>query len=279
MQNLFPWLSKTFPDKAIDLLLLVVFVYTIGYAVVIFIRTLRKYKTNVSVSKEGISIEKEEKPQLEEDCDKYDELQEKVKCLERELERHTVQKKLIPLNQHSVFITLQSLMERGVLISNSENVSREKLRLNNEFLNIKFTTIYESTKEWIDNILRYRKEGLEDELQKELYGIIERIYQNITTYNSKALTKKIYFDDGRYLLGVPELYIKKFDEWHNSHVGMIIEKYRQVLYSDFYPTWEFKTIVILDHLETSINLIKIDAERTLNSMNGELDEEIQKSLR
>jgi hypothetical protein len=57
-----------------------------------------------------------------------------------------------------------------------------------------------------------------------------------------------------------------------------MHKIKDVLFNAFYATWQLKLIVILDHIDTAFYLTVKDAEKTINTINGKVDKEIEEKM-
>lgn len=112
-----------------------------------------------------------------------------------------------------------------------------------------------------------------------------RIYTWVQEYEQKARTIAWLLPDDspvghphQQVYGLPECFIKAFNDWHRAHVEITLVKINDVLTSAFYPSWQLRLIVIMDHLDMIFDLTVIDAESTLTVLNGEILEELKKKL-
>lgn len=297
MKDFLQWLDKPFATKVLDSFLFLAIIGVILFFFYLFLKYAPKSKNNVVISKDKIGIggapedaeESKESPNVtviqqvqKETVDpKVDILIQQIEALKHEVEHNRSEGSRIPLSQHSVFNLLKNYIERGVDLSKdvTKSCSVEKLKVNRVFLDIKFHVVYEGLKSWVEAMERFNDESDPEDIRKELFGVIDRIYGWIDAYNHKAKITPIYFTGNKYLDGVPDLYISKFDEWHKSHIDTILSQINQVIYGDFYPSWRLRVIIILEHLETSLKMTKGDAERTLSGLNGELEVCIKSNLK
>ena len=90
----------------------------------------------------------------------------------------------------------------------------------------------------------------------------------ITEYESKARAA-----------GIPGIVIEKFNKWHSQHVLMTHMTIDKVFGSKFISTTREQVAVVFGVYRTVFALTIIDAETTLNSLNGELDKVAYKDKR
>lgn len=102
----------------------------------------------------------------------------------------------------------------------------------------------------------------------ELYNEhIEALNRIIEKHHSYYKNNIIYTKEEQDVLDVV---MKKFDIWNQSRIEFIQEQIMSVCNSPFYKTEKIKAAVILDlYFQISVSILA-DAEKTLNSINGEL---------
>jgi len=252
------WLDLSLFDRVTNVILLILFVTFLGYASIKFLKALRNHgvKPELRRTDKGwkIGLADTKTPSLP----------------ENPLVVHR-----IPFTQHSVFFTLKKMIERGIDLTGSD-ISPEKEKLSKVFLEDCLSTVfYDRLQAWVQALEeKAETPGDCEECMTEIYTISDKIYSWIEEYNQKARAIDIVLPDGNFLRGIPEIFIEKFDMWHEIHIETIIARIRQVLYSDFYVTWQLKLILILDHLDTVFILTEYDAKKTLSSLNGDLEDKI-----
>lgn len=102
------------------------------------------------------------------------------------------------------------------------------------------------------------------ELYNEHIEALNRIIEKHHSYYKNNLS---YTKEDQDILGIV---MKKFDLWNQNRIEFIQEQIMSVCNSQFYKTEEIKAAVILDlYFEISVSIL-FDAEKTLNSINGEL---------
>lgn len=111
----------------------------------------------------------------------------------------------------------------------------------------------------------------------ELYNEhIEALNRIIEKHHSYYKNNLIYTKEEQDILGIV---MKKFDLWNQSRIEFIQEQIMSVCNSPFYKTEEIKAAVILDlYFEISVSILA-DAEKTLNSINGELKGFVFKNIK
>lgn len=75
--------------------------------------------------------------------------------------------------------------------------------------------------------------------------------------------------------GVPEIFIERFRSWDSNHIDAIIDSMNQIASSKFHENDYEKLKAILDILNAITQLQLLDIEKTINSLNGELEKAIK----
>jgi len=109
-------------------------------------------------------------------------------------------------------------------------------------------------------------------------SIIKRTMNAVIEYEDRARKAQVILDKDRILLGIPEIMVTRFNDWHQSHVNIILDKLETIIESQFYPSWQLKLICILDAFETIFAVTFEYAEYSLMELNGELDESLKKNI-
>ncbi|MGD9678089.1 MAG: hypothetical protein AB7V16_06965 [Vulcanibacillus sp.] len=185
----------------------------------------------------------------------------------------------VPLIEHSVFFNLKKNYTGGIDldIDNKDPIINTKIQIARIFLEqCKMPIFYERLKEWV--------KGFDDcttdaEALQRLYGVLEHLYAWIDEYSIKAESILVELEDGRTFRGIPQSFIDSFNEWHEPHVKIVVYKIKDILYNQFYATWQLKLIVILDHIDTAFYLTIKDAEKTIETINGKVEKQIQEKLK
>jgi len=184
----------------------------------------------------------------------------------------------IPLAEHSVFFNLKKNFTGGIdfNITDEDTVKNVKVQIAKIFLEqCKMPIFYERMRDWVKEFDDITSEV--DALEK-LYKILERLYEWIDEYSKKAETVLVELDDGRTFRGIPQAFIDGFNEWHDPHVKIVVYKIKDILYNQFYNSWQLKLIVILDHIDTAFYLTVKDAEKTIETINGKVEKQIMEKL-
>ena len=77
---------------------------------------------------------------------------------------------------------------------------------------------------------------------------------------------------------IPELFIEKFRQWHSSHISITFEAIRSINESTFYDSSYEKVAATLDILLFTFRLTIVDAEKTINELNGELEKVLKGTI-
>lgn len=310
------WFTKPIGERLLDVSILLASIGILGWGFIIFIRKLKEINASFKAGKEGIEINtsnNEDAPVLQpiplttvyspaeqvineametlmkmikDRDDKIAFLEGKININNQELYEmkykdkyntemdQSKRKTLIPFSQHEVFVNLLKYIERGIHFNFEKDMNPLKIVIAKSFLeDCKVKVFYDNLRAFVVAIELLKTE---EEKINMLSTIINRIYDWIEEYNKKAEDIRIDLPDGTCIYGIPSVFIKKFDDWHSQHVDATVLKIKQTFYSSFYTSWQLKLIMILDHIDTAFLLTVKDAEKTLLSLNGDLEEEIQK---
>ena len=158
------------------------------------------------------------------------------------------------LTEHVFFTNINKMMVYD--INNLPITSTLKKRVVSCFLKILFTKIHTVTLDLCNN------------LNKEPLGDISSLYINsIRDAEEEALKA-----------GVPEIFIEKFRSWDSNHTDAIINSMSQIVCSKFHKDDYEKLKAVLDILNAVTQLQLLDIERTIDSLNGELEKSIKGTI-
>lgn len=202
-------------------------------------------------------------------------LSETIRHLEIEQEKQHLLKEFekqrrIPLIQHSIFFNLkEGMYGKNIALPFDENdkIAEIKVTIATAFLKCKMKVFYEKLKDFVTSI-RETSDNPKKAMEI-LHTFVDNLIFWIDLYNKQAKTLTIELPNGLVVKGVPDIFIQEFNKWHDVHVSTVLRKTKEILYNDFYPSWELKTIVILDVLDIAFSQTLIDAQQTLLSLNGE----------
>lgn len=156
------------------------------------------------------------------------------------------------LKLHPLFAYLKYNIEIKIPNLRIENINRKIIFT--KFLLIKFKTFYKYFQKLLDtNFHDFINSELKDHLTVNLLN---------ATKDYEAECKHIW---------IPCIVINKFSEWHAPHIEIVIRSINYISDSDFYSSKEEKVAIIFQFYITGFAQTLIDAEKTLNSLNGELD--------
>lgn len=124
-----------------------------------------------------------------------------------------------------------------------------KKRVVIKFLKIMFLTFEKNLINYITNMEKFDSK------------VLEKLYlDSIVEYEEAAIHKFI-----------PLVFVCKFREWHSTHVEIAFEAIRSIGESTFYDSSYEKAAATLDILLFVFRLTIVDAEKTINDLNGELE--------
>lgn len=211
------------------------------------------------------------------------EVTERVKFLEAESSKRAVldeyrENSVIPLTEHSVFFNIQKYVEGSTCfdLDISNPIIKTKVEVATAFIQqCKLPIFYSRLRDWVAefNSITSGRDGL-----TKLYSLASNLYKWVEEYSIKANDLRIELSDGRVFFGVPNSFVSKFNEFEEPLLKMILHKIHDVIYNNFYTSWQLKLIVILDHLDTWVYLMVKDAESTIETLNGHLERDIKAKL-
>lgn len=298
------WLTKDWYLKLFDVSIVLFLLLGISFIAIFTINSLKKIGNPV-FTKEGkkltfslidsdgntkkvstdelIKIVQEKDEEIRRLNKKLEDVQNRLSFLEREIQKSKIveeykEQHRIPLTEHAVFFNLKKNIEAG--INFDYGIDNPAIRLKQEIASLflekcKLPIFYNRLKEYVAQFEKYENEG---ECLALLYTIITKLYEWIDEYSNKALDYKVELSDGRTFYGIPKVFINKFNEWHEPHIQIVVHKIKDVLYNEFYNSWQLKLIVILDHIDTAFYLTIQDAEKSISTLNGELEKELKQKI-
>jgi len=81
----------------------------------------------------------------------------------------------------------------------------------------------------------------------------------------------VEYEERAKLNGIPDLIVEKFNYWHQSRVKIVVEGIKAICSSQFYVSNTSRLAAILDLFTVAFHDTILDGERTLQSLNGDLD--------
>lgn len=159
------------------------------------------------------------------------------------------------LKSHPFFTRMRYHLQITIPNIKIENSKKKKMIIT--FLKIKFETWYDAYyADIINNSNKFNRR--EDRVPLCLYCVKQ--------YEEKIREK-----------GIPEIFIRKFSEWHKHHVDIAVDGIENIWQNDFYSSIEEKKAAELDLLLAAFAYTIVDVQKTLNDFNGELDEILEKT--
>jgi len=128
--------------------------------------------------------------------------------------------------------------------------------------------IYDKVETFYNIMLPLAKEIEKTHQLKSINGIeniLDVIVDGITTYENKARKK-----------GIPDLFIKRFGDYHETQVNMVVSGINSIIHNKIYNSIEERFSAILDILIGAFTMIMPHIGETLDSLNGELTKKLDK---
>lgn len=132
-----------------------------------------------------------------------------------------------------------------------------------DLLRIKFTV-------FLDNVYAFTSRQDLNEIS------VEHFHEAVLTAVSVSIAE---YEQKMREAGIPDIVIDRFGRWHQNTVDLIMELIENASNSRFYRDNNSRMIAILDWLQAAFQITLLDAEKTLGSLNGELDGIIYKGVK
>lgn len=132
-----------------------------------------------------------------------------------------------------------------------------KSKMLRRFLRIKFKTVFNYYQKLAIKISFNEKVD-----PKEYINIITNIVKD---YELEAIEQH-----------VPEIFIRKFSEWHTPKIMILQDLIEYISHTDVYHNDSEKLSAILSSILMTLHFTLMDAVKVTNSMNGELSVELEK---
>lgn len=156
-------------------------------------------------------------------------------------------KKRHALKKHSFFYTIEHYMEIELYNLPIENPIKKRVVVS--FMKIQFKTFYDEALNMANNL-----ESI------DLSDCQKKIFKCVSNAEDDAIKN-----------GIPNVFIEKYRKWNSKNIDIMVDSVNQIVRSDFYPTKHNKMAAILDILQFSLRIMLVDAEDTINEMNGDLE--------
>jgi sulfur relay (sulfurtransferase) DsrC/TusE family protein len=105
--------------------------------------------------------------------------------------------------------------------------------------------------------------------------LIQFFLDYIDQYNIEAKKIEIKYKN-RIINGIPDIFLQKFDNWHNPHIEIINESIKQIVNNEIYPDEKMKLLAIVEIFYVAFKLTIQDAINTINELNGEIEKEFER---
>lgn len=124
-----------------------------------------------------------------------------------------------------------------------------------DLLKFKFTT-------FLENLQAFIQKGDLNSMS------VEHFHEAVLTVVSTSIME---YEQKMRESAIPEVVIDRFGRWHQNTIDLIMELIENASNSRFYRDNNARMVAILDWLQAAFQITLLDAEKTLGSLNGELD--------
>lgn len=87
-----------------------------------------------------------------------------------------------------------------------------------------------------------------------------------------------YVNSSSLAIGIPQLFLDKYDEYQDAQTIAINEELKNIISSSFYRTNMDKIIAIFDVITYAFIYVILNAEESLTNMNGELEKALEGTI-
>lgn len=236
------WLSQPIPERLLDIALLAFLFGFVLYSIVKFVNALNLRPTSIKSKNTVIDFK-----------GKFSDVEDKNWTL---------------LN-HKIFRILETVKNTQYYVK--EHITNKDI-INTAFLrDCVFASIEDELISFIQNIERKEGEGLE-----HLPELINKWVDKQEIISKKTT---IVLIDGTEICGIPNIYVTKFNAWNSDHIKLCLEGIQNVLSDKLYVnSWKYRASTCLEYMSMIVQLILTDAQRTLSSLNGDLDKRIAEMI-
>lgn len=154
------------------------------------------------------------------------------------------------LENHRFFSTMNYWI--NIEIDNLPITNKMKKNVVTKFLKIKFNVFLNNFKNFVNEV----ENGNYDSSRSVELILVDSI-------------KEFEFEARRQQ--IPDLFIEKYRKWDNTHTQITYDAIKSIIESKYYTTMDEQVAAILDILLFSFRLTIVDAEKTINDLNGELE--------
>lgn len=276
------WFALPIATKLVDAGLILLMFGVFAGTIFMFVRFLfnQSKKNNVSVKTPLGTIGKEDAAasptsQVQINVNTSKPIEEAEECLEEA--RYESPAGVPGFMEHRFFRLMDKALDGKVVKLKAKSASTEMADIKNKAFSY---FLFEcKTRIFRDMIEEFVNDCLCTFGKREiLSSIIQRTSRAIHNYEAAARKAQVEIDKDRILLNIPDIMIDKFNEWHQTHVDITLNKLESIVESQFYPTWQLKLISILDTFETIFAVTFDYAEYSLSTLNGELDDALKKNI-
>jgi hypothetical protein len=177
-----------------------------------------------------------------------------------------------------MFINLKAVMDRGLdfsVVNDTLGFSLKAYLCKIFIEKCRTPVFYTKLREFLEKL-----NSLENDQTKLafLFSFPDVLYQARDEY-TKIAKSYDYTIRNVCISGIPHSLVERYKEWNEGHLDIAIQKMKQAIYSSFYKTWQMKIIMCFEILDTVFLFLSSELENTINSLDGEIDEEIEKKIK
>lgn len=170
------------------------------------------------------------------------------------------------LAHHRLFKLFEACEAPGALALDG---SSDKSILCENYLKLKFTTLY-------DNFLEFFKKAERNDFDG-LSRLPAAVNEWVAEYEHKADKMETITSKGT-ICGVPRCFRQKFAKWHQRHATQLFEDYNHILSDRLHKNPRERALLLLESSFYAIRETVMDAKYTLDNLNGDLDKEISEMV-
>lgn len=180
-----------------------------------------------------------------------------------------VRLKYVGVDYNLTFDNYEMFIEQGVKKESQEVQEFKKLVASRFLSECVFRYIFNSVKNWIENVLSESEETPEGQVPIAMCDIIEYLIH--FTKETTIMSSEVRLSFNGFLLdGIPTDFVKYFCKIVNSDMQVIQDAISNIIYITDIP-WYYKVIEILDILELVLVYIKDSVDSTLIVFDGQLE--------
>lgn len=123
----------------------------------------------------------------------------------------------------------------------------------------------------VRKFIRIKLKSIERNFKKLVDDVIDGKDINVCDYNNTITRIVVDYEREAREKRIPQQFINKFSVWHTPKIKQIRDITEFISRSNIYEGTVEKTSAVLDIIIMTLHLTLMDADDTLNNMNGDLD--------